>query len=59
MIFLLEWISIVFVLEMLNLKTFLQSHGFARLRQVWSDGLKIANVVADYKNGRIISKVNS
>jgi len=36
-IFLLEWMSILFVFKVLNFKPFLWSHRFARLRQVWSE----------------------
>ena len=35
--FLLEWMSILFVFKVFNLKPFLWSHRFARLRQVWSE----------------------
>ena len=35
--FLLEWMSMLLVFEVFNLKPFLWSHRFARLRQVWSD----------------------
>ena len=39
--FLLEWMSILFVFKVFNLKPFLWSHRFARLRQVWSEDWRL------------------
>ena len=41
MTFLLEWMSILFVFKVFNLKPFLWSYRSARLRQVWSDDWRL------------------
>ena len=56
--FLLEWMSILFVFRVFNLKPFHWSHRFAKVDKDLKWRLKTRNVMADYKDGQIISKEN-